>query len=168
MLRPECHDRVRWADTQFDRLPAYGCRSCPTTGGRDRRDRRGNPALAAKAATTTIPIVIRDRSRSGEIWPCREPEPTGRQRHRRAPAMTFELAAKRLTAARVVPRGRWLCSCNPSSPKRSTSRETCRRRQALAQPLTSSMSAASANFETAFCSLAMRVGGADRRSDWIL
>ena len=40
-------------------------------------------ALAAKAATTTIPIVFADRRRPGRGWTCRQPQPTGRQPHRR-------------------------------------------------------------------------------------
>ena len=40
-------------------------------------------ALAAKAATTTVPIVFRDRERSSQGRPRREPQPAGRQRYGR-------------------------------------------------------------------------------------
>ena len=36
-------------------------------------------ALAAKAATTTIPIVFAGRRRPGQAWSCRQPRPAGRQ-----------------------------------------------------------------------------------------
>ena len=39
-------------------------------------------ALAAKAATTTIPIVFVAGGRPGQAWSCRQPRPAGRQRHR--------------------------------------------------------------------------------------
>jgi putative tryptophan/tyrosine transport system substrate-binding protein len=39
-------------------------------------------ALAAKAATATIPIVVPQWVRPGPAWSCRQPSPTGRHRHR--------------------------------------------------------------------------------------
>ena len=48
----------RWAENQYDRLPALAAESGSPPGRRDRRDRQVPPALAAKAATTTIPIVF--------------------------------------------------------------------------------------------------------------
>ena len=52
-------------------------------------------ALAAKAATTTIPIVFSKRRRPGQARPRRQPQPAGRQRHRHQ-LLQYELTAKRL------------------------------------------------------------------------
>ena len=41
-----------------------------------------NAAFAAKAATTTIPIVFLHRRRPGQAWSCGEPRPAGRQPNR--------------------------------------------------------------------------------------
>ena len=72
----------RWAEGQIDRLPALGGRSGPPSGGRDRRDWR-RAALAAKAATTTVPIVFAIGGDPVKLGPRRQPQPAGRQRHRR-------------------------------------------------------------------------------------
>ena len=47
----------RWAESQIDRLPRAGGRIGSPTGRRDRH-RSQAAAFAAKAATTTIPIVF--------------------------------------------------------------------------------------------------------------
>jgi ABC-type uncharacterized transport system substrate-binding protein len=39
-------------------------------------------ALAAKAATTTVPIVFCERGRPGAVWSGGQPQPAGWQRHR--------------------------------------------------------------------------------------
>ena len=48
----------RWAEGQYDRLPAIGGRFGRGVSGRDRRKSHTPAALAAKAATATIPIVF--------------------------------------------------------------------------------------------------------------
>ena len=67
---------------ETDRLPALAAdlvrRQVTVIVG----DRRRRPALAAKAATTTIPIVFATGERPGRGWSCRQPQPAGRQRHR--------------------------------------------------------------------------------------
>ena len=61
----------RWAENQRDRLPALVAELIRRHGGRDRR-RATASALAAKAATTTVPIVFASGERPGSataLWP---------------------------------------------------------------------------------------------------
>ena len=51
----------RWAEDEYDRLPALAAELVAPQGGGDRRAQAAQPSLAAKAATTTIPIVFADR-----------------------------------------------------------------------------------------------------------
>jgi putative ABC transport system substrate-binding protein len=71
----------RWAEGQYDRLPAMALELVrrpvaviAATGGHP-------SALAAKMATTTIPIVR--LRRPGQARPCRQPRPAGQQPDRR-------------------------------------------------------------------------------------
>jgi putative tryptophan/tyrosine transport system substrate-binding protein len=70
----------RWAENQQDRLPALVA---------DLLHRQvalivGNTpsALAAKAATTTVPIIFVTGGDPGQGWPRRQPQPARRQPHR--------------------------------------------------------------------------------------
>ena len=72
----------RWAENQIDRLPAAGGRIGSPAGRRDRPTGAPPSAFAAKAATTTIPIVFIVARRPGQAWACRQPRPAGRQRDR--------------------------------------------------------------------------------------
>jgi putative tryptophan/tyrosine transport system substrate-binding protein len=73
----------RWAENQVDRLPMLAAELVrqrvnviATTGGE-------LVALAAKAATETIPIVFRRQPRPGAVWSRCQPQSAGRQCDRR-------------------------------------------------------------------------------------
>jgi putative ABC transport system substrate-binding protein len=72
----------RYAENQNDRLPALAAdlvrRQVALIYAGDNA-----PARAAKAATTTIPIVFSIGSDPVEFGRCRQPEPAGRQHHGR-------------------------------------------------------------------------------------
>ena len=55
---PERGDRISLGGRPIRSLTAAGGRSCPQSGERDRHTRHHRAALAAKAATATIPIVF--------------------------------------------------------------------------------------------------------------
>ena len=106
----------RWADNQIDRLPALAAELVrrqvaviATTGG-------GAPALAAKAATTTIPIVFNVIRRPGQAWSCRQPRAAWRQCDR-VNFFSGEVAAKRLELLRELVPGtaRVAVLVNPSN-----------------------------------------------------
>ena len=61
---------------KIDRLPELAA-DLVAAGRRDRHDGRTPPALAAKAATTTIPIVFGSGRRPGQAWSRRQPRPAG-------------------------------------------------------------------------------------------
>ena len=106
----------RWAEGRYDRLPALAA---------DLVGRKvdvivasgGIPsALAAKSATSTIPIVF-TRRRPGRDRPGRQSRPAGRQPHglqhprRRADAKRLELLSELVPQARVI-----ALLVNPNNP----------------------------------------------------
>ena len=102
----------RWAEGQYDRLPAAGGRSGSPPGRRDRRAGSRTAALAAKAATTTIPIVFAIGERPGQAsaW---SPASTGRAATSPASVvLSSELGGKAAgTAARAGAQAATDCAC---------------------------------------------------------
>ena len=94
----ERRDRIPLGRGPYDRLPALAAelvrRQVAVIVAMDTAS-----ALAAKAATTTIPIVFAPAT-TRSTWSCRQPQPAGRQSHGRG--FPNELAAKRLELLREL------------------------------------------------------------------
>ena len=95
----------RWAEGRYDRLPALAAELV---------DLRvavlfaaGGPpsALAAKAATSTIPIVFSAANTPSRTWFGRQPQPAGRQRHGHEHVRLGALGEKRRATERIGAQG---------------------------------------------------------------
>ena len=71
----------RWAENQYDRLPALADDLVRRRVNVIATGSAGLAVLAAKAATTTIPIVFLTGADPVQGKVCRQPEPAGRQPH---------------------------------------------------------------------------------------
>ena len=129
---PERRDRISLGGGSIRSTAGTGGRSGPPSGGRDRCDRRPPLALAAKAATTTIPIVF--TTGGDPVKAASSPASTGRAATSPGVSLfTCSLAAKRLELLReLVPEPTSIAVLvNPSNPRyRDLNEATCRRRRA--------------------------------------
>ena len=108
----------RWAEGQFDRLPALAAELVNrpvslivTSGGVP-------PTLAAKAATSTIPIVFHMERRSSARGRRHKHQPAWRERHR-CHLLVVASGTKRMRVADRAATGRqehWVVLINPANP----------------------------------------------------
>ena len=74
----------RWAEGQLRSAAGTGGRSGSPTGGRDRSHRRHHGSACGQGRDHDHPDCLHHRQRSGQSRACRQPQPAGRQRHRRS------------------------------------------------------------------------------------
>jgi putative tryptophan/tyrosine transport system substrate-binding protein len=91
----------RWAENQYDRIPALLADLVRRNVAVIVAVTGTPPALAAKAATTTIPIVFVTGGRPGRAGTRRQPQPAGRQPHGRDRARRGARAEAARSAART-------------------------------------------------------------------
>ena len=123
---PQRGDRISLGGGPIRSAAGAGGRSGSPSGGRDRGAGSAPAALAAKAATATIPIVFVDRRRPGRARACRQPQPAGRQPHRRDHLDVRAGAEAAGAAARAGAHGDRSSPCSSTRPipnAEATSRE---------------------------------------------
>ena len=129
---PQCRPRISFRRRPLRTAARVGGRSGAAGGGGHRRHAKRCRPEAAKAVTSSIPIVFSIGGDPVKLGSCGKPQPAGRQRHRCDLSGQYTLAAKRLELLReLVPAGATIgLLFNPKIRRPGRKETTCWRRRA--------------------------------------
>ena len=107
----------RWAEGQYDRLPAFAADLVQSQGERDRRDQHSRRACC-EGSDNDDSDRLHDQQRSSAARPRRQPEPAGRQRHGRVAIERGGGAEAAGADARAGAHGEQRSACSSTRPVR--------------------------------------------------